>query len=163
MKLKVIGLAMVLAQVALAQTPAAVCKEKARLVWEEIFSKGNLELTEQIYTSTARHFDPYAPGGEWPQGPAVAQAVVVPYRIAFPDMNVKAIKHYVDGNTIITQWVATGTHKGPLMGIPATGKPIRVEGIQIDRCEGEKIAESWANWDFYGMLVQLGVIPAPGK
>ncbi len=159
--LGILGLMLVLAQGAMAQSTA--CKENARLVWEEVFTNGKLELTDQIYTPTAIHHDPYAPGGLFPQGSGVNQAVVVPYRLAFPDLNIKVTKQYVDGDTVVTQWAATGTHKGPLMGIPASGKSIKSEGIQIDRCQGGKIVESWANWDFYGLLVQIGVIPTPGK
>jgi predicted ester cyclase len=45
------------------------------------------------------------------------------------------------------------------MGIPATGKPVEVEGITIDRHAGGRIAETWTCWDTLGMMQQLGAIP----
>jgi predicted ester cyclase len=54
-----------------------------------------------------------------------------------------------------------GTHNGPLMGIPATGKPVTVGGIDVFRIAGGQIVELWQHFDQVGMLQQLGVIPTP--
>jgi predicted ester cyclase len=32
----------------------------------------------------------------------------------------------------------------------------------IDRIEGDRIAESWGNWDMLGMLQQLGAVRLSG-
>lgn len=45
------------------------------------------------------------------------------------------------------------------MGIPATGKEIEVTGIIILRFSGEKVVETWDNWDGLGLMRQLGVLP----
>ena len=45
------------------------------------------------------------------------------------------------------------------MGIPATGKPVTVEGVVMHRIEDGQIHESWDIIDNLGMLQQLGVIP----
>jgi predicted ester cyclase len=49
---------------------------------------------------------------------------------------------------------------GELMGIPPTGKQVKVSGITIDRLEGGKIVEEWGSFDQLGMLQQIGVIPS---
>ncbi len=159
--LGVIGLMLVLAQGALAQTQGEICKGLAKRTYLEVF-KGNVDLAEQLFLPTARNYDPTVPGGEWPQGgTGLAKAVVGTYLTAFPDLDFKITKQYVDGDTAVTQWIATGTHKGPLMGMSATGKSIMVTGMNINRCEGGKIAESWTVFDLFGMLVQVGIIPPP--
>jgi len=56
----------------------------------------------------------------------------------------------------------SGTQQGELMGIPPTGKPFSVTGIEIYRFDGGKIVEHWLEVDNLGMLQQLGVVPAPG-
>ena len=38
-----------------------------------------------------------------------------------------------------------------------------VVGMGVDRVENGKIVESWGLFDQFGMLQQLGVIPAPGQ
>jgi predicted ester cyclase len=54
-----------------------------------------------------------------------------------------------------------GTHQGELLGIPATGKQVRVGSISIFRVAGGKITENWKQWDRLALLQQLGVLPAP--
>ena len=64
---------------------------------------------------------------------------------------------------MVTRWVGTGTQNGDLPGIPATGRPVRVPGIWMQRIADGKIVESWQVWDTLLMLQQLGVIPAPAE
>jgi SnoaL-like polyketide cyclase len=51
--------------------------------------------------------------------------------------------------------------RGELLGIPATGKHVRVGSISIFRVAGGKITENWEQWDRLALLQQLGVLPAP--
>src|SRR6267378_1058985 len=61
---------------------------------------------------------------------------------------------------LVEQFVAPGTHKGALMGIPPTGKRVSVAGTVITHFRDGKQVESWANYDQLGMLQQLGVAPS---
>lgn len=45
------------------------------------------------------------------------------------------------------------------MVIPATGKKIDVDGVDIARFRDGKAVEHWAYYDELGMMRQLGVIP----
>jgi predicted ester cyclase len=63
----------------------------------------------------------------------------------------------------VIRWSSTGTHNGVFMGIPPTGKPTTVTGIDIFRIAGGKLVELWQNWDQLGLLQQIGAIPAPGQ
>lgn len=55
----------------------------------------------------------------------------------------------------------TQTHQAEFMGIPATGKPVAIELIEIDRIENGKIAERWAKLDWLHVLRQLGATQIP--
>ena len=55
-----------------------------------------------------------------------------------------------------------GRTQGPLFGIPATGRPVRVTAMVVYRVEGGRLAEGWINRDDLGMMRQLGVVPTPG-
>ena len=46
---------------------------------------------------------------------------------------------------------ATGTHKGTLMGIPATGKNVKVTGIVIHKVEKGRFAKSWNEVDLLSL------------
>ena len=66
-----------------------------------------------------------------------------------------------DGDRVVLRWTARGTNTGEMMGMPATGKPVRVTGIIINRIAAGKMVEGWGNFDALGMLQQLGVIATP--
>ena len=65
------------------------------------------------------------------------------------------------GDKVVTRAVWSGTHTGPLMSIPPTGKPILNNELCVDRMVGGKIAERWQVSDSLSLMQQLGVIPAP--
>jgi steroid delta-isomerase-like uncharacterized protein len=83
------------------------------------------------------------------------------YRAAFPDMRMKAEDVLASGHTVVARVRATGTHEGEFMGMPATGKPIDVQLIDIIRFGEDGLArEHWGVFDALGMMQQLGAIPA---
>ncbi len=55
-----------------------------------------------------------------------------------------------------------GTNTGEFLGMPATGKTAVWTGFVIRRIENGMVVEEWDLVDMYGMLIQLGVLPAPG-
>jgi steroid delta-isomerase-like uncharacterized protein len=81
---------------------------------------------------------------------------------AFPDLRLTADDVIVEGDMAVKRWTVHATHKGELMGIPATGKEIVVTGNNIFRIANGKIIECWAQMDAMGMMQQLGVIPPLG-
>jgi predicted ester cyclase len=53
----------------------------------------------------------------------------------------------------------SGTHRGPIVGVPATGRSCVVDQMVIFRIANGKIAEAWEVYDEAGMWRQLGVAP----
>ncbi|HVD58831.1 MAG TPA: ester cyclase, partial [Thermoleophilaceae bacterium] len=60
---------------------------------------------------------------------------------------------------VATRWTARGTHDGDLMDIAPTGKQAKVSGLTISRLANGKVIEDYTNWDAFGMMQQLGVVP----
>jgi steroid delta-isomerase-like uncharacterized protein len=83
------------------------------------------------------------------------------YFAAFPDINVTVEDVIAEGDKAVTRWTIRGTHRGELMGIAPTDKPIELKGITIHRIEGGKIVEEWERYDNLGMMQQLGVVEQP--
>ena len=55
----------------------------------------------------------------------------------------------------------SGTHDGPWIGVPATGKPVTVPAtIVYEFADGALVRES-AYWDVATILIQIGVLPPP--
>lgn len=68
---------------------------------------------------------------------------------------------YEAGDVTVVQVVATGTNDGEFGGIPATGQSFTLEQCEVHRFDADgKIAESHIYYDMYGLLAQLGVVPA---
>lgn len=81
-------------------------------------------------------------------------------RAAFPDMRLDAEDVLVDGNKVVARARMTGTHEGELMGMPATGKRVDVQLIDIIRFEDDGLAhEHWGVFDLMAMMQQLGAVP----
>ena len=75
---------------------------------------------------------------------------------AFPDLHFTIEDQLVQGDHAAFRWRATGTHTGPLGAAPPTGKSIAVDGLIVDRMEGDRVRERWEQWDQSIMLQQLG-------
>ena len=84
------------------------------------------------------------------------------YFSAFPDLRITPEDLVAEGDKVTMRYDWRGTHKGELMGIPATGKQVTTSGISILRVANGKIAEQWDSFDNLGMLQQIGVIPTMG-
>ena len=138
-------------------------KAIVRRWYQEIFAQGNLALSDEICAADYLNHDPSAPPGGWPRGPEGTKAIVATYRGAFPDVQFTIEDQVAEGDKVVTRWTGRGTHTGPLMGMPPTGKSMTVTGISIERIADGKIAETWVNFDALGMLQQLGVAPVPAQ
>ncbi len=67
-----------------------------------------------------------------------------------------------DGDKVVARVTSRGTHRGAFRGIPPTGKPITVRGINIFRIANGKMVEHWGLTDRLDALQQLGVVPPLG-
>ena len=127
--------------------------------YEEVFNAGKIELIDELF---APNFVDHDPSNPLPGLDGVRQLVSM-YRGAFPDLRLTIEDEITEGDRVVTRFTGRGTHKGPLIGIPPTGKRVTITAIDILRFENGRIAEHWGNQDLLGMMQQLGVIPAPGQ
>jgi steroid delta-isomerase-like uncharacterized protein len=78
---------------------------------------------------------------------------------AFPDLHATIHSQVAEGDKVVTHKTFHGTHQGTFMGIPATGKRISYEVIDILTVVEGMITEHWVVGDHLGLMKQLGVIP----
>jgi len=82
---------------------------------------------------------------------------------AMPDWHVSKDYIVAQGDRVASRGTISGTHLGPFMGVPPTGKKASWTGIIIYRLdENGMIMERWQDFDALSMLQQLGVIPSMG-
>jgi len=93
------------------------------------------------------------------QGPGLEglKDILRAMRTGFPDLVFAIQEQISEGDKVASRFEWTGTHKGAFLGIPATGKPVRVWGVVIDRLVDGKIKETRIIMDTMGLMKQLGV------
>jgi steroid delta-isomerase-like uncharacterized protein len=133
-------------------------KDFIQVYTDDYWNKHNIDAFDKYFTADfIVHFAEGDMNGEQYKG--LCQA----YFAAFPDLHITTDDLLAEGEKVVKVWTANSTHKGAFMGIPATGNPIVVKGIEMFRIADGKIAELWASMDNLGMLQQLGVIPPMGE
>jgi predicted ester cyclase len=80
----------------------------------------------------------------------------------FPDAQITIEDLVAEGENVVSRWTVRGTHRGKLMGISPTNKPVTVIGIDVIRYQGGRRIETRRLWDGLGFLQQVGVVPSPG-
>lgn len=74
---------------------------------------------------------------------------------AFPDMQFTMQRCLCDGDTVITEEVMEGTHRGPFAGIAPTGRRVRLPMVHVTVVRDGRIVERTAYHDTAGILRQL--------
>jgi steroid delta-isomerase-like uncharacterized protein len=136
-------------------------KNAVRRLFEEVWNKGNLQVTEDLFTPNYVHHDSSTP--DVGRGPEGEKKRVTLYRTAFPDLRLTVEDIIAEGETVTARWSGRGTHKGDLNGIAPTGKQFHITGVSIARFTNGKMSEGFVNWDALSLMQQLGVVPELAK
>ena len=140
----------------------AIAKNKAAMLKvQEAFSTGNLEgLENYVAENMIEHSpDPMIKT----TGLQGLKDAITTYRSGFPDMKVTSITMVAEGDLVIGHINMKGTNTGAMgEGMPATGKTMDVNGVDIVRFENGKGVEHWGYWEEMKMMNQLGLMPPPG-
>ena len=125
---------------------------------EEVINQGKLDRGDDLVVADFVELDPL-PGQQ--QGREGLKEVIGQMRAAFPDMHWVLEEMIAEGDKVACRFTWTGTHRGPFLGISATGRTVTVKGVVIDRLVEGRMADSRILMDTLSMMQQLGVIPAP--
>ena len=125
-----------------------------RRLCEEVYNGGNLALADELLDADYVGHNPL-PG----QPPRVAgfKWAMAALRQAFPDFHVAIERLIAADDLVVAQLSASGTQRGPFMGLAPSGRSATWPGIRIFRLADNRIVEHWGVWDTHGMMQQLGV------
>jgi steroid delta-isomerase-like uncharacterized protein len=90
-------------------------------------------------------------------GREAGRGIMQMYLRAFPDLHLDVEQLLTSGDYVVVRWTGTGTHRGELMGIPATNRPGVVRGCSVVEVRRGHIVREWVYWDTANLLRQLGV------
>ena len=80
---------------------------------------------------------------------------------AFPDLHMDAQDVFASGAKVVARVRYTGTNRGGFMGMPATGRHVDVQLIDMFLFGDDgRVREHWGVIDALAMMQQLGAVPA---
>ncbi|MEU1265944.1 ester cyclase [Streptomyces cellulosae] len=79
---------------------------------------------------------------------------------AFPDLKVEVHDIVAEGDRVACRLEYTATHQGVFLGIPATGRTVNFQSIDIWRVEDGLFAEHWDQLNMDELFRQMGVDPS---
>ena len=133
----------------------AINKNVARSFFEDVLGQGRLDKYSQ---SHAADFVAHGSDHDYTLDQDVAAAREE--RKALPDIRMTVNQMIAENDLVAVHWTASGTNTRAGMGLPATGKKIKVSGITIFRFKAGKISEEWSAWDMLSVLKQAGLFPS---
>jgi steroid delta-isomerase-like uncharacterized protein len=127
-------------------------KSFIRTYTDEVWNKRDPQAMSRFYSESYVHHDVSRPDvrslAEYQQW---ARDLIA----GFPDLRVEIEDLITEGPKAVKRWTATGIHRGPLAGIPASDKKVSFSGVSAYRIEDGKIHESWYVYDLFGLLQQI--------
>ena len=79
-------------------------------------------------------------------------------RKTYPDYTMEIIRQFEDGETVISEFIMRGTHKGEFLGITPTNKVIEMTGVDIDKVVNGKIVEHGGAVNTFDAFWENGLI-----
>lgn len=74
------------------------------------------------------------------------------------DLRMEIHELVADGDLVAFRWSFTGTHTGTWMGREATNRPFVLNGMNLERFDGDLVVEHFSYPDLLGLLRQLGFV-----
>jgi steroid delta-isomerase-like uncharacterized protein len=129
-----------------------------RRFFDEMIAGGQWALAAELMLPNVVMHHPSSPTPI--QGRDAVVGLLTAFRAGFPDLKMRADDAFGANDRVVVRWTMSGKHDANLFGIPPTGKAVQVAGISILRFQDGKVAEDWVAEDTFGLMKQLGVIPA---
>lgn len=139
-------------------TPADLERNRSvgKRYFDEVWNQGRVEVLDELLAPEYVNHTPSTPNP--PRGPEGLKPIVQALRRAFPDLHYEIQDIVATGGTVVMRVKMTGTHRGDLFGLPATGRRISVDQINIEHIRDGRIVEHWRVTDELSLMKQLGVV-----
>ncbi|MGD0258044.1 MAG: ester cyclase [Thermoplasmata archaeon] len=126
-----------------------------RRLIEEGFNRGDLTVLDQILDPEYLEHQSLAPGV--PPTREAVPAMIRALRAGFPDLHLSIEAVDTAEDRVWLRLHATGTHKGPFMGNPPTGRKMSIDVLDVCRIRRGRIVEHWGVPDHLTLFEQLGL------
>jgi steroid delta-isomerase-like uncharacterized protein len=125
--------------------------------WRTALEKRNLGAYTLLYASDAAVESPL---GGVVNTPARLRQAFETFFATFPDATFTFEVPCIDDTRAVLVAMMAGTHVGEISGLPASGKPFRLQIVFVLDAREGLIVRDRRIYDFTGLLVQIGVLKA---
>ena len=132
---------------------------------ERVWNRGELDAID-LFVAPAYtiHTDPGDPWSGRTLDREEFKRRLVESKTPFPDLRFHLGEIVAVRSRVVVSWRMTGTHTGEMGEVPASGRPIDVEGMTIYYFEGRRVSGHRQVVDRLSVLQQLGMLDGlPGR
>lgn len=130
-------------------------KEQVRQLWAAMWQTARHPLLKSLLADTVSFRGSL---GIVTEGVDGVLAYVGQVRTAFPDFSCDVEELVAEENRVVARLRFTGTHRGEIFGVPATGRKVEYPGIAIMDFAVGRINRVWVVGDTLGLARQLGTV-----
>ena len=124
----------------------------------DLWNNGNMAALENIYAPDFTRTDNNGTVKSYDEFKASFENL----KKVYSDFKLSLKESWVKGDKATFIWNVTAIHSGPFgEGMPATGKPVSVDGVSIFTLKDGKVVKDWAVWDQAGVFAQVGYTFTP--
>jgi len=135
--------------------------EQNKALIHQLADRINAKDLERALTLFSPNYVEHSAFPGMPMGVEAVRAYFSMLFAGFPDVQATILDMIAEGDKVVLRASSEGTHTGPFMGIPPTGKHAKWSFIDISRIENGKIVEHWNETDQMSLMQQLGLVPPP--
>ena len=114
---------------------------------DEVLTRGNIWEVDEIFTPNYVLHDPSFV--QEVHGREGIKQYATTLRAASPDVCFTTEDQIAEREMVVTRWTGRGTHHEEFLGIPPTGNPMMMSGIQFDRVVDGSIDETWISYHLF--------------
>ena len=133
-------------------------KAVVRRMFDEIINQGRLELVDELFDPD---FVSVTPQGRLDR--KGFRDYVAAWRAGFPDIHCEVADVIAEGDGVAWSIRAKGTHSGNFMGMPATGRQVDFDSLNIGTFRNGRAFKHTVMMDIPKMMSQLGVASDGGR
>lgn len=142
-------------------------ESEAKAVVDRFYAALNGHDAEAAAALASADIEIEAPGGLLLRGRDALTQLLETYLAAFPDVEWRIAAQAVAGDTVVTESVPAGTHRGPFRTptgeIPPTGRRVSSRVCHVSRVVGGEIVSLHLYWDNLEFMQALGALDREGS
>jgi steroid delta-isomerase-like uncharacterized protein len=127
---------------------------------EEMWNQRKLEVADELFAPDCitHQLRGEADVGGFPRSPASIKHEAAAWLAGFPDLRFDLEQMIAVGDEVVSRYTMHGTQTGSWIGVPSSGKTVRVPMITIHRIRDGKIVEDWVLVGTLVLFQQLGFV-----